>query len=173
MRFKTVLTALAAVVLLTACESSPETKATVASTGQSTAAPPAPAPAPPPPMPAGPRPGSQEDLAKQYGDRVFFDFDKSDISSTSAPVLDGWAAWLAKYPNVTLTLEGNCDERGTREYNLALGERRANAVKNYLLARGVNPNRLTTISFGKDKPWVQGSTDDAYAKNRNTYARVN
>jgi peptidoglycan-associated lipoprotein len=173
MRFRTILTAFAAVVMLTACESAPETKATVASSGQSTVAPPAPAPAPPPPMPAGPRPGSQEDLAKQYGDRVFFDYDKSDIRSDAAGVLDGWAAWLAKYPNVTLTIEGNCDERGTREYNLALGERRANAVKNYLLARGVNPNRLATISYGKDKPWVMGSNDDAYAKNRNGYARVN
>jgi peptidoglycan-associated lipoprotein len=173
MRFKTILTAFAALALLAACESSPETKATVAGSGQSTAAPPAAAPAPPPPMPAGPRPGSPEDLAKQYGDRVFFDFDKSDIRSDAATTLDGWAAWLAKYPQVTITIEGNCDERGTREYNLALGERRANAVKNYLLARGVNPNRLSTISYGKDKPWVMGSDEEAYAKNRNGHARVN
>ena len=173
MRLKAILTLFAAAALLTACESSPETKATVAGSGQSTAAAPAPAPAPPAPMPAGPRPGSQEDLAKQYGDRIFFDTDKSDIRPDAAKTLDGWAAWLAKYPNVTVTIEGNCDERGTREYNLALGERRANAAKNYLLARGVNPNRISTISYGKDKPWVMGSTEEAWAKNRNDYARVN
>lgn len=166
MRFKTVLTAFAAVVMLTACESSPETKATVASSGQSTVAPPAPAPAPPPPMPAGPRPGSQEDLAKQYGDRVFFDYDKSDIRTDAAGTLDGWAAWLAKYPNVTLTIEGNCDERGTREYNIALGARRANAVKEYLVSLGVSAARIDTVSYGKERPICSESTEACWAQNR-------
>jgi peptidoglycan-associated lipoprotein len=166
---KGLLTAFVAVVLLAACESTPD-KAT-ASTGSGGASGTGSATAPG--VQGGARAGSQEDLTKQYGDRVFFDTDKSDIRADAAKTLDGWSQWLAKNAGVTMVIEGNCDERGTREYNFALGERRANAVKNYLIARGTNPQRLSTISYGKERPAVLGSTEEAWAKNRRGVAVVN
>ena len=93
------------------------------------------------------RPGSQEALQQQYGDRVFFDFDKSDLSPNSRRTVEGWAAFMRQNPNVTLTVEGHCDERGTREYNLALGERRAAAVKRFLGDLGIDARRVATISY--------------------------
>ncbi len=168
-RTKGLLTAFVAVVLLAACESTPD-KAT-ASTGSGGASSAGSAMAPG--VQPGARAGSQEDLIKQYGDRVFFDLDKSDIRTDAAKTLDGWSQWLGKNAGVTMVVEGNCDERGTREYNFALGERRANAVKNYLIARGVNPQRLSTISYGKERPAVLGSTEEAWAKNRRGVALVN
>jgi peptidoglycan-associated lipoprotein len=118
-------------------------------------------------------PGSQQDLAATAGDRVFFQFDSSEITSEAQQILQRQAQWLKRYPNVSVTLEGNCDERGTREYNLALGERRANAAKNVLVALGVPASRLSTISYGKERPSVPGSSDDAYAQNRNAITSVN
>jgi len=118
-------------------------------------------------------PGSQQDLEASAGDRVFFAFDRSDISSESQQILARQADWLRRYPNVTVTIEGHCDERGTREYNLALGERRAQAVKNVLVAMGIPAGRLSTISYGKERPAVVGSTDDAYAQNRRGVTTVN
>ena len=114
----------------------------------------------------GPAPGSQEDLVQNVGDRVFFDLDQYDLKPEAQATLERQAAWLQKYPSVTVTVEGHCDERGTREYNLALGERRASAVKNYLEALGVNGNRITTVSYGKERPEVQGSSEEAWAQNR-------
>jgi peptidoglycan-associated lipoprotein len=137
------------------------------------------APPPPPPGgpvgPAGPRsgigasavvPGSQQDLAAAAGDRVFFAFDRADINAEGQQTLERQAAWLQRYPNVTVLIEGHCDERGTREYNLALGERRANAVKNVLIAAGVSASRISTISYGKERPIVVGSNEEAWAQNR-------
>ena len=118
-------------------------------------------------------PGSQQDLAATAGDRVFFAFDRSDISSEAQQILQRQAEWLRRYPNVSVTIEGHCDERGTREYNLALGERRANAVKNVLVAAGIPAARLATISYGKERPIVPGSTEDAYAQNRVAITTVN
>lgn len=112
------------------------------------------------------RPGTQEDLVVNVGDRVFFGFDKSDLTSEARATLDRQAAWLKKYPTVNVTVEGHCDERGTREYNLALGERRATAAKNYLVAAGVEAGRVQTISYGKERPAVLGSNEAAWAQNR-------
>ena len=111
-------------------------------------------------------PGSQQDLEASAGDRIFFAFDRSDISPEAREILTRQAEWLRRYPNVTVTIEGHCDERGTREYNLALGERRATAVKTYLVSLGVPAAQLETISYGKEKPAVLGSTDQSWAQNR-------
>lgn len=118
-------------------------------------------------------PGSQQDLAATAGDRVFFTFDSSEISSEGQQILQRQAQWLQRYPNVTVTIEGHCDERGTREYNLALGERRAAAAKNVLVAAGIPASRVSTVSYGKERPVVPGSTEDAYAQNRVAITTVN
>ncbi len=116
--------------------------------------------------PTGPVPGSVEDLVVNVGDRVFFDFDQYNLKPSSQATLERQAAWLATYSGVTLTVEGHADERGTREYNLALGARRANAVKDYLVSLGVDPSRVTTISYGKERPAELGSNEAAWAANR-------
>src|SRR4051794_28419825 len=118
-------------------------------------------------------PGSQQDLEASAGDRVFFAFDRSDITPEAQQILARQADWLRRYPNVTVTIEGHCDERGTREYNLALGERRAQAVKNVLVAMGIPAARISTISYGKERPAVVGSTEEAYAQNRRAVTIVN
>lgn len=115
----------------------------------------------------GPVPGSQADFVnKVSADRVFFDTDQSDLDATARATLDSQAKWLAQYPNTRITIEGHCDERGTREYNLALGDRRANAAKNYLAAAGVAVSRINTISYGKEHPDALGSDEASWAKNR-------
>jgi peptidoglycan-associated lipoprotein len=118
-------------------------------------------------------PGSQQDLEASAGDRVFFAFDRSDITPEAREILSRQADWLRRYPNVTVTIEGHCDERGTREYNLALGERRAQAVKNVLVALGISAGRISTISYGKERPAVVGSSEEAYAQNRRAVTTVN
>jgi peptidoglycan-associated lipoprotein len=143
------LSAVAAIALLAACESRPD--ASGAQTGAG----------------AGPRPGSQEDLIAQAGaDRVFFDFDRAVIRPDGRETLDRQAAWFGRLPEVRANIEGHTDERGTREYNLALGQRRANATRDYLVARGVSGARLATISYGKDRPAALGSDEAAWAQNR-------
>jgi peptidoglycan-associated lipoprotein len=112
------------------------------------------------------RPGSQEDLVANVGDRVFFATDRSTVSADQRPVLERQAAWLAQYPQVQVAIEGHADERGTREYNLALGQRRANSARDVLVATGVSGSRLNVISYGKDRPAALGSTEDAWAQNR-------
>jgi peptidoglycan-associated lipoprotein len=112
------------------------------------------------------RPGSQEDLVANVGDRVFFDFDRSNIRADQRPVLQRQSEWMGRYPDVRVQVEGHTDERGTREYNLALGQRRANAARDVLVAGGVNPARVSTISFGKDQPAALGSDESAWAQNR-------
>ena len=114
----------------------------------------------------GPAPGTQQDLVVNIGDRVFFGYDRYDLEPEGRQTLDMQAEWMNRYPNVNVSIEGHCDERGTREYNLALGERRANAVKNYLVALGVDPRRISTISYGKERPAVMGSNPQAWAQNR-------
>jgi len=106
-------------------------------------------------------------------DRVFFDFDSSTLDSEARNVLQRQAEWLLANPDVTVTIEGHADERGTREYNLALGERRANAVKRYLVNLGVSSSRISTISYGKERPAVVGSNPNAWAQNRRGVTIIN
>jgi peptidoglycan-associated lipoprotein len=117
-------------------------------------------------------PGSTRDFVENVGDRVFFAFDSSTLTAEGRATLDKQAAWLKKYDETTVAVEGHCDERGTREYNLALGERRALAAKNYLTAAGIPASRVTTISYGKERPAVVGNTEAAYSQNRRSVTVV-
>jgi peptidoglycan-associated lipoprotein len=117
-------------------------------------------------------PGSLEDFRVNVGERVYFDLDQYRLDSDDQDILKRQAAWLASYPNVRILVAGNCDERGTREYNLALGERRANAVKEYLVSLGVSASRVDTVSYGKERPVVAGSNDQSWALNRNGWTQV-
>jgi peptidoglycan-associated lipoprotein len=149
--------ALAAVALLAACSDTP---------------PPAAKPAPAAPVAAGIMPGSQEDLVANVGDRVFFGTDKSALATEAKMTLDRQSAWLSKYSKNNVQIAGNCDERGTEEYNIALGARRASAARDYLVAKGVAAGRITTISYGKDRPVALGSNEDAWKQNRNAITSV-
>jgi peptidoglycan-associated lipoprotein len=120
-----------------------------------------------------PDPGTQGDLELNVGDRIFFDYDKSVITAAAEKTLKRQAGWMKQYPSVSITVEGHCDERGTREYNLALGERRATAVKNFLVALGVDSNRIATISYGKERPDALGHNKAAWAQNRRGVVTVN
>jgi peptidoglycan-associated lipoprotein len=152
--------ALAAATLLAACSSTPPAN-TGASTGAGTAV----------SGTTGPVPGSEEDLIR-VGDRVFYVLNSSTLSDEAQSTLSKQAAWLAKYPNVTVQIAGNCDDRGTEEYNIALGQRRANAARDYLVAKGVSASRITTISYGKDRPTALGDDEQAWAQNRNAITSV-
>ena len=130
-----------------------------------------------PPGPQGgvssaPIPGSVRDFVISAGDRVYFELNADTVSGEGQGVLNNQAQWLQRYPAVTVRIEGNCDERGTREYNLALGARRAEYVKTYLVSRGISPARITTISYGKERPMDPGTGDDAYAHNRNAHTAI-
>lgn len=155
---------LTSTLIVTGCSKKPPAELPPAPVGAPTQSAPAPQPST---VQQGPVPGSQADfLSKVTADRVFFDTDKSDIDDSARATLDSQAKWLAQYPNVRITIEGHCDERGTREYNLALGDRRANAAKNYLVAAGVAVGRINTISYGKERPDALGSDEASWAKNR-------
>ncbi|MCH8037964.1 MAG: peptidoglycan-associated lipoprotein Pal [Proteobacteria bacterium] len=169
MRFK-FLTIFAATLLLAACatpseESGGTTGAGTTATTSTTTAPTT--------TISGPTPGSQEHLVVNVGDRVFFDLDKSDLSPEAQATAEALAVWMSSYPASTVGIEGHADERGTREYNLALGERRASSVQDYLVALGVSPNRLSTISYGKERPAVLGSNEGSWAQNRRGVFVVN
>ncbi|EAQ27906.1 probable peptidoglycan-associated lipoprotein precursor [Erythrobacter sp. NAP1] len=129
---------------------------------------PTPAPAPAPTAPTGPVPGTQGHFEAAVGSSsvIYFDTDRFNIDSTDAAALQAQAQYFARFPQLTFTIEGHCDERGTREYNLALGERRANAAKNYLVSLGVSPNRIRTVSYGKERPVALASTPAAWSQNR-------
>jgi peptidoglycan-associated lipoprotein len=111
-------------------------------------------------------PGTQQDLVTNVGDRVFFDFDKSVLKDEGKATLQRQAAWMKLYPNLTFTLEGHADERGTREYNLALGGRRAAAAKDYLVSLGVDAARINTVSYGKERPVCLESNENCWSQNR-------
>jgi len=161
--------------------------AALAATAAACASKPKPAPYAPPPSTAGqpgdggagfgqgptaPIPGSVQDFVVNVGDRVYFDFDAYQVRTDAFPILDGQAGWLQRYPNVRVRIEGNADERGTREYNLALGARRANSIRDYLVSRGVSANRIETLSFGKERPIDPGASEEAYQRNRNGHTAI-
>ena len=113
-----------------------------------------------------------DELLAKVGSTVYFDYDQSSLTSEAQATLDRQAAFLKASPSFRLVIEGHCDERGTREYNLALGDRRASAVRDYLVAKGINASRLSTISYGKERPSVGGSNDTSYALNRRSVSRI-
>jgi len=115
---------------------------------------------------AGGPPGSKGEFEQSVGDRVFFDTDSSTLSAEAQHTLERQSTWLKQYSNVNVTIEGHCDERGTREYNLALGERRAASVKKYLVGLGIAASRISTISYGKERPAVVGNDESAWSQNR-------
>lgn len=155
------LIAVAAVAALAACASRPEPTPT----------PETPAPQAPQ-QPQGPVAGSVEDFRVSVGDRVFFGYDRFDLTAEARSVLERQAAWLRQYPNVRVLIAGNCDERGTREYNLALGARRAAAVRDYLASLGVAGNRMETVSYGKERPIDPRSNEEAWSVNRNGHTQI-
>ena len=122
--------------------------------------------------PETPIPGSERDFVINAGDRVYFDLDQYAVRPDAAPVLEAQAAWLNRYRAVRIRIEGNCDERGTREYNFGLGARRAQSVRDFLVARGVDPSRIEVISYGKERPIDPGSGEDAWARNRNGHTQI-
>ncbi|TAJ30817.1 MAG: peptidoglycan-associated lipoprotein Pal [Reyranella sp.] len=140
-----VFAAIAALFVMTACSSNNEQAAAATTTVT---------------------PGSVADFRQNVGDRVFFDTDQSNIRDDGRQTLSRQAEWLKKYTNYQITIEGHCDERGTREYNLALGERRANAARQYLIAQGIPAARIKTVSYGKERPDPVGSDEAAWARNR-------
>jgi peptidoglycan-associated lipoprotein len=149
-----------AVALLAACGTTPQDGANSSGDAAATA------------QKMGPAAGSVQDFVVNVGDRVFFGYDEYSISTDARATLSNQAMWLQKYPNATIALEGHADERGTREYNLALGERRANAAKEYLVSLGVDAMRIKTISFGKERPVALGHNEAAWAQNRRSVTVV-
>ena len=163
MRFN-ILGMIAAVALVAACETAP-TKENAA-TGSGGAKPAGLTEAYESSAPVGPAMGSQEDLVVNVGDRVFFDFDKYNLQAESRRVLEGQAAWLKKYHVLTVVVGGHADERGTRDYNLALGERRAKSVAKYLTTLGVAKSQISMVSYGEEKPMDKSRTERGFSKNR-------
>lgn len=164
-----------ATISLAACATKKPTPGPGPGPGPGTSQPTPPSYRPPPgpgPVSSAPIPGSTQDFVINVGDFVYFDFDSYAIRDDAIPVLEAQAAWLRQYPNVTVRIEGNCDERGTAEYNLALGARRANSVREFLVSRGVSAARITTISFGKERPVDPGTDEAAYQRNRNGHTVI-
>ncbi len=151
---------LAALTLLAACAKQADTSGTVAGNGAVAGS------------TSGAAPGSEEDLVANVGDRVFYAYNESSLSGDARGTLDRQSAWLGRYPQDSVQLAGNCDERGTEEFNIALGERRANAARDYLVAHGIDSSRISTISYGKDRPTALGSTEQDYSQNRNAITSV-
>ena len=123
--------------------------------------------------PSAPIPGTQEDLVQNVGDRVFFDYDSAVLSPEGRRTLERQAEWLRLFPDHSIMIEGHADERGTREYNLALGERRATAARDYLIAFGIDLVRLTTTSYGKERPYALGHNKESWSLNRRSVTVVN
>jgi peptidoglycan-associated lipoprotein len=154
MKFKA-LGAFAGLALLAACSSTPTATTTTQGQGNT-----------------GATPGSEQDLVANVGDRVFYDFNSSALTSDGDATLGRQSAWLAKYPSVNVLVAGNADERGTETYNLALGQRRANTARDYLVAQGVSASRIQTTSYGKNCPVAAGNDEASYQQNRNAITSV-
>ncbi len=163
----------AAAVSVTACASRPKPMPTTAPPPAATPQPSGPTQSQPPaPVTSSVLPGSQQDFVVNVGDRVYFDLDSYSVRADAEPVLGAQAAWLRRYPGVRVRIEGNADERGTREYNLALGARRAEPIRAYLVQRGVSAGRIDTISYGKERPIAAGSSEESWARNRNGHTAI-
>ena len=159
---RNIILALATVATLAACASRPDPTPT-GPTGPTT---------PPVTQPSGPTPGSVEDFRVSVGDRVFFGYDRFDLSTEARAVLERQAAWLRRYPNVRVLVAGNCDERGTREYNLALGARRAAAARDFLVSLGIGGGRIESVSYGKERPLDARANEEAWSVNRNAHTQI-
>jgi peptidoglycan-associated lipoprotein len=159
---RNIIIALATVATLAACASRPEPTPT-GPTGPTT---------PPVTQPSGPTPGSVEDFRVSVGDRVFFGYDRFDLSTEARSVLERQAAWLRRYPNTRVLVAGNCDERGTREYNLALGARRAAAARDFLVSLGIDGGRIESVSYGKERPLDARANEEAWSVNRNAHTNI-
>lgn len=159
---------------LAACASRPKPQGPVTPPQQQTQPepPPAPRPIPPSPEPQGPLPGTVQDFVINIGERIYFATDSYDVTPDAQAVLAAQAQWLNRYPAVRVRIEGNADERGTREYNLALGARRANAVREVLIGAGVSASRIESLSYGKERPIDPGTGEDSWAKNRNARTAI-
>ena len=173
---------LAAAAILAGCQSTPKAGPETKTTPEAAAGPDANAAgagsgtvqpvAPPAAVTGRALPGSVQDFVINVTDRVFFDVDQYEVRDEAAAILERQAAWLNRYPAVQVRIEGNADERGTREYNLALGSRRATAVRDYLVGLGVSPSRISTVSFGKERPIDPGADDEAFRRNRNARTAI-
>ena len=159
---RNIILALATVATLAACASRPDPTPT-GPTGPTT---------PPVTQPSGPTPGSVEDFRVSVGDRVFFGYDRFDLSTEARAVLERQAAWLRRYPNVRVLVAGNCDERGTRESNLALGARRAAAARDFLVSLGIDGGRIESVSYGKERPLDARANEEAWSVNRNAHTQI-
>ncbi len=161
---------------MAACASRPKPMGPAPTQAPPPAPPPAYTPPPPPPpmaeQPMGPVPGSVQDFVIHAGDRVYFDLNQFTLRDDARPVLDAQASWLQRYGDVRVRIEGNCDDRGSTEYNFALGARRAQSVKDYLVQHGVSAGRIETVSYGKEHPIAFGQSEDDYAKNRNAHTDI-
>jgi peptidoglycan-associated lipoprotein len=172
------LAALAAAVAfsVSACASNPppEPEPTPQPTETAVVTPPrvSPPPVTPPVTPSGPAAGSRADFAAKATDRVYFDYDQHNLDDADRGALASQIAWLKQYPRTRVEIQGHADERGTQDYNIALGARRAEAVSSYLKAQGIAADRIQTISFGKDKPLDTGHDEAAWARNRNAYTNI-
>jgi peptidoglycan-associated lipoprotein len=172
MRSTSLLVLGAAAMLASACASNPEPEPTPAPVAAAPAPTPPPAPRPVAPTPTGPSAGSKAHFAANSTDRVYFDYDQYNLDATDIRALQGQVAWLKQFGGARVQIEGHADERGTSEYNIALGARRANAVSDYLKSQGIADGRVSTISFGKDKPIDPGHDEAAWSRNRNAYTNV-
>ena len=159
---RNIILALATVATLAACASRPDPTPT-GPTGPTT---------PPVTQPSGPTPGSVEDFRVSVGDRVFFGYDRFDLSTEARAVLERQAAWLRRYPNVRVLVAGNCDDRGTREYHLALGARRAAAARDFLVSLGIDGGRIESVSYGKERPLDARANEEAWSVNRNAHTQI-
>ncbi len=172
MRSSSFVVLAAAAMLAMACASNPEPEPTPAPVAAAPAAAPTPPVTPQQPPTQGPAAGSKADFAAKSTDRVYFDYDQFNLDDTDIRALQGQVSWLKQYPRAKVQVEGHADERGTVDYNIALGARRATSVADYLRAQGVGGDRVSTISFGKERPLDPGHDEAAWSRNRNAYTNV-